>query len=457
MLMRIHRKQIEAFGDTTKVVQACPKEVVAPDFDLTLEVLIEEFLPLGIKSFQGELTNDRIRFKLTVTGKGIEDWSLNIKKNDTVVYSCYSSTKELSDVIVTASRPKSKKNAGKTPPPAQSAKVKRFWPAGVYIIDWDGFDTNQIYDSTDFIESTFVAEIEGQANGQRQSASTTPFSFEYVEVKWVDLRVDRAAHKIDTTLRVDLQDGGALGTECTTQVIGTDGTVDECPWDRVPESVIARENNRPPLHAPSRGFADLKQLALNGLRYHWSRNKGHAEAPTVKIATDEFEIFVEPVDTTTHSMDDINLVFNTNGSWLRSGNPGSLAQNPISWFANVLPERIAYNAGYIDFSDWNEKSAWRYVTEASEDIEFAYTAAHEIGHEILKSYGTTAYSYGHKDTSTVVTQSTKDTAPACPAAGEIDLMKYYKYSPLTSQIKRIVAAEVDVLGLLWLSKLRVKH
>jgi len=155
-------------------------------------------------------------------------------------------------------------------------------------------------------------------------------------------------------------------------------------------------------------------------------------------------------------MDDIKLMFNTNGKWMRSGNPGS-AKDLISWGANVIPERIAYNAGYVDGADWYENPNWYYRTEGNEDIEFKETSAHEIGHEILKSYGTTSYSYKHKGSTTLFTQETLESTPNYPTSGEIDLMKYYQNWIPYDQRDRIVAAEEDVLGLLWLSKIRVEN
>ncbi|WP_422090480.1 hypothetical protein [Tenacibaculum ovolyticum] len=43
-----------------------------------------------------------------------------------------------------------------------------------------------------------------------------------------------------------------------------------------------------------------------------------------------------------------------------------------------------------------------------------------------------------------------------PYKGEIDLMKYYNNNPYWSDFDRIVADQEDVLGLLWLTKLRLK-
>ncbi|GEN77552.1 hypothetical protein CHA01nite_32920 [Chryseobacterium hagamense] len=38
---------------------------------------------------------------------------------------------------------------------------------------------------------------------------------------------------------------------------------------------------------------------------------------------------------------------------------------------------------YIKYAD----DQWDYTFKNKEDIEFKFTTAHEIGHEILKSYG----------------------------------------------------------------------
>jgi hypothetical protein len=65
------------------------------------------------------------------------------------------------------------------------------------------------------------------------------------------------------------------------------------------------------------------------------------------------------------------------------------------------------------------------------DLEFSYTAAHEIGHNILRSYaegggGSADYSYKHKGSSRYSeTKSISEGGVIYPRKGEIDLMKYY--------------------------------
>ncbi|MFL0081333.1 hypothetical protein V2566_14540, partial [Tenacibaculum maritimum] len=65
--------------------------------------------------------------------------------------------------------------------------------------------------------------------------------------------------------------------------------------------------------------------------------------------------------------------------------------------------------GYIKYSN-----GWFYRTNNDENIDFKYTSAHEIGHTILKAYGGTFYSYGHKGSVNTITQSESSNAKAYP-------------------------------------------
>lgn len=76
-----------------------------------------------------------------------------------------------------------------------------------------------------------------------------------------------------------------------------------------------------------------------------------------------------------------------------------------------------------------------------------------MGHEILKFFGGTDYSYEHKG-STYIWQSENGTQGSYPSQGEIDIMPYYEnYIPIKDR-KRMAASEKDVLGLIWLTKLK---
>jgi len=149
-------------------------------------------------------------------------------------------------------------------------------------------------------------------------------------------------------------------------------------------------------------------------------------------------------------MDDISIVYNTNREWLRSSNPESV-RGFYSLFGNFVPEIIAYNIGWIEY-----QNGWGFVRSINADKSFGETAAHELGHEILSAYGRDSYSYGHKGSSTVATQSTKKVSEggiSYPPSGEIDLMKYYNGSRPDNFYSRVYASEQDVKSLLWLAKI----
>ena len=190
---------------------------------------------------------------------------------------------------------------------------------------------------------------------------------------------------------------------------------------------------------------------MEGISYHWGRNRNHAVAKNVEINSEKYEVFVNPINTQSKAMDDISLIYNTNNDWMRSGNPGTVT-GFISAVGNLFSrEAVCYNVGYI-----KDSNQWRYRYEQYEDVNFKLTAAHEIGHEILKAFGDVYYSYGHKGSVNTVTQEIKNNAPEYPSTGEIDIIPYYLLDPPVSDYNRAVASERDVLGLIWLTKINVK-
>ena len=143
----------------------------------------------------------------------------------------------------------------------------------------------------------------------------------------------------------------------------------------------------------------------------------------------------------------------------------------------VLKREEKWNVGYVNnkykYESYLlfEKDSWIYIDDTlldlkgrcKVDLEFSYTAAHEIGHNILRSYaeggGSADYSYKHKGSSGYSeTKSVSEGGVIYPRKGEIDLMKYYNNTPyfLNFDFDRIVAAEEDVKGLLWLTKIKIK-
>ncbi len=179
------------------------------------------------------------------------------------------------------------------------------------------------------------------------------------------------------------------------------------------------------------------------------------------------------VNTTKKAMDDLDIVFNTNGIIGRSNNSGSV-NSFKSFVANVLEyvpivplnETIYYNVGYLNYTPKHQilkKDYWGYINPLNSkvDKDFSCTAAHELGHSILKAFaeyggGSTDYSYKHKGSSDYSSaKPVNEGGENYPLKGEIDLMKYYNNDPYWYDFDRIVACQDDILGLIWLTKLKI--
>ena len=431
-----------------------------PDFDIKIKVIKDSFVPLGIVDFEGNQENKVIKFEMKISGKGVNRWHLQIKSNGNLIKDIYSSSQEIEPVPLIGKAKKTNKKEE-----TEIVEIKRSWEAGIYLLDWDGFDNNNVYDSS-ILTSPYGLEISimGQAE-QVRKYHTDSVQMKYSQVNWVDVRIDQNNKRIDTTLRVDLKDGGAEGLNCSSKTvrksdyeeaaqrmevqnpIEEDFTLTFCDWHKIPQKDIRREQKEP-IKERTRSFEDLERLVLEGISYHWGRNRNHAVAQNVKINSEKYEVFVNPINTQNKAMDDISLIYNTNNDWMRSGNPGTVT-GIISAVGNIFSrEAVCYNVGYI-----KHPNKWEYIEEKHEDVDFKLTAAHEIGHEILKAFGDVYYSYGHKDTVNTVTQEIKDGTPEYPSTGEIDLMKYYQNY---YDIPRTIASKTDVLGLLWLTKIKIK-
>ncbi len=438
----------KAVTPTVRENNAPEAEEEATDaFNLSIKHLAHKttFVPMGIPAFNGTPENKHLEFEIEIAENDIDEFQVEFLHNDKVLQTYYSSRQTLDEVIVTAKGSGSSSNSTTT----SSQNAQKNYPKGNYSIKWDGFNSNGIYDSTVFTTGQLKARLKGKRNGTEKTVESNPFAFTYKEVEWVDITINKNTKRIDVTLRVNLTDGGAIGVECSEEIVAPDPIlIKECPWDKIPESEI--KPHQKIIKSRTKSFEDLEQLALDGLNYHWGRNRNHFIAKHVAINGETYEIFVNAINTPENAMDDVNLIFNTNNSWMRSGNPGTV-EDPVSFVGNfVSREAICYNVGYI------KSNIWRYRTSSNEDIEFRETSAHEIGHTILKAYGGTFYSYGHKNTVNTVTQSENSNATNYPKTGEIDIMPYYIGWLDYNKRKRMIASKKDVLSLLWLTKLNLK-
>lgn len=450
---------------------------VNEDFEITFSLekgkTYSTLVPLGILDFEGKDENANFVFNYSLMLSNIDSLDFKILNEDgSTLYA----VTNLPEVVISARRmPLLVEDIFKKKPKYDPFNPKNVWDwksvfdpynvssndytkIGSYVILWDGFDNNEIYDSINFNNKKLKAQITARKNG-KEKTKEVEFSTEQIGADWVDVKIDKKSKRIDTTLRVNLKDGGEEGLSCKT--IGPNAfepsmqEITVCDWDKIPKSEI--KPNQPIKKTRTRTFEDLKQLALEGLNYHWGRNKHHAVAKDVKIVSDSYEVYIDAKATTEKAIGAMELIYNTNGDWMRSGNPGSI-KDPMTAVGNLISRQaICYNVGYIEYSN-----GWGYSFENSEDEEFKETSAHEIGHEILKKYGGTIYSYGHKGSANSVFQYKYNDAPEIPLTGEIDLMPYFSDNALGGEhkqpnyLKRKVGAEKDVLGLIWLTKIEIK-
>lgn len=402
------------------------------------------FVPLGIKSFDNKFENKYISLSYTLSDNA-QEVTLQIRDGEEEIYK----------KVITS--------------PSEVSKGQHFW-------SWDGFDKNGILDTA---RLTKAKRLNYKISVKRKNnifSETQYFKISYSEVNWVDVKINRPKKEIYVTLRVNLRDGGAEGLKGfriqQTSSFGTYTNIEIDPPRDVPAAILKKWGH-PPITSRTRSYENLRDLVLEGITYHWSRNK----LPTSNIATgvnitgQDYEVFVDAINTTENAMNSVKLIFNTNSEWGRSGNPGAFA-------------RIFYNVGYLKYSD-----GWGYQSQLDADRDFEETSAHEIGHTILESYGNTVYSWQHRGSSYFLLQDAKPTPDSdswekmkeqythidfyainkmsytfgeyYPSTGEIDLMKYYHTRNPKGDIvaypdkTRTVASEKDVLGLLWLTKMNI--
>ncbi|WP_231433824.1 hypothetical protein, partial [Chryseobacterium sp. Leaf313] len=335
-------------------------------------------VPFGILDFEGSYENANFAFNYSLMLGNIDSLEFKILNEDG---STLFQITNLPEIVVTARRiPKLSEDIKNRKPEYNFSNPVKVWDwksifnnyktsasdytkIGSYVIFWDGFDNNNVYDSSKFNNKKLKAVITASKNGKEKSKEVE-FSTSYSEVEWVDVKIDKNNKKIDTTLRVNMTDGGEEGLKCSSHLSGArDEThwVESCPWDKIPKTSLI--SGKPPIKSRTRSFADLEKLAIDGLNYHWGRNKNHVAAKDIKISGEPFEVFLNAINTSEKSMDDISLVYNTNGSWMRSGNPGTATWNPISWVGNLISrEAVCYNVGYIKYSN-----GWNYESENNED------------------------------------------------------------------------------------------
>jgi hypothetical protein len=296
--------------------------------------------------------------------------------------------------------------------------TSRFHPQGLHSWRWDGYDSAGVLDTAILKSPGLVVRLTAMKGSQKQVVELK-LGNKAKEVDWVDVRVDRNAKLAEVTVRPSLSDGGVSGS--------TPG------YTRVP-------------------YPQLEDMARQGIEHYWSRNGTRGPIGTdIATAAGSYKVTVKARVNTEPSMVKFPIIEDL-------GNGGRSTSMPL--FRKI----------YHNHADWLSKG-WPRDFPAE---EFKHTAAHEIGHIFLNHYGDHVlkngdrdaiphYSWTHKGSSTLLTQSSKDNHPI-PTTGEVDLMHYFSDFPTRHTTaagyrdwwKRSVAAEEDVKGLVWLTRVRFK-
>ena len=305
---------------------------------------------------------------------------------------------------------------------------------GTHEWQWDGYDLKGVLDSKRLKASAIQVEL-AATKGQKTKKAVVNLKAKPAEADWVDILINQTTQKISIELRTNIKDGKAKG-------------VGELPPQEVQDQpsykLFSASDPRKKRHIRFKSQVDLRSMVFSGLKRYWSRS--------ISVTNSQlYAVDLTAVHSEKQSMDDIKISYNTNNAWQRSSNPGSV-RGIVSLFGNFVPERIVYNVGWLE-----DRGRWFYQRPVKADLSFKETSAHEIGHEILSAYGGETYSYGHKGSSTVVTQTVKTVAnggEAYPQQGDIDLMKYYDGRPSRNFFNQVIASEQDVKSLVWLARLK---
>ena len=444
-----------------------------PDFDIKISLCKDGYstvVPMGILDFENKYENAFFAFEYTLSSNDIDKLTLEIiDENDKTIYG----ENYVPEVIIPIGKKENVRTSlekGLKEFLKREGKPSRIWEwmevyrdfnipkndytkPGHYILFWNGFDGEGIYDSSIFDKKTFRARLTG-TKGEKKKTAEVSFKTEYAEVNWVDVRIDQNNKRIDTTLRVNLKDGGAEGLSCGSKTVrksdyeeaaqrmGVQNPIEEdftltfCDWYKIPQEVI-EEEQKEPIKERTKSFEELRDMAFEGINKHWSRHAGNIGGG-IQIGEDFYEVFVN-AEQNEKGMVAPRIIYFTNSE-------NSNFNRSHNWF---LSRKLFYKVGYV------KGNIWKYIDENKALLDFQETSAHEIGHKLLEDYGGKTYSYKHKGSSTWGQSPLKGTT--YPTTGEIDLMKYVDEDFLPKDFyERVVLSKEDVIGILWLSKIKVK-
>lgn len=456
---------------------------VNEDFEITFSLRKSKeystIVPFGILDFKGKYENAHFVFDYSLTLSNIDSLKFQIINEDnSILYSI----ENLPEIVVPSKKmPLLVESIIKGTPIPDPLKPKKvldlnsifnpynvpptdYTKIGNYVIFWDGFDNDDIYDSTKFNNTKLKARIIAKKS-DKEKIKEIEFTTEYNEVDWVDVKIDKNNKRIDATLRVNLTDGGEEGLGYQTVPASSTYPATEYKplydWEKIPKETIVYYGKEP-IRKRQRTYKELEDLTLKGINQFWSRNSKNI-GKGVNIMEDIYEVYVN-AKTNDKGLAAPKIVYQTNCEEGRSRNfeasrilffyEGYLYKS--DWKDNNPKSQFYKNKGWFYRSEniVEEKNTFINLAPLIEDYKMV--AAHEIGHEVLLNYGGNIYSKGHKGTTTwfnMISQETNIDAPDKPIEGEIDLMKYYQ---TYYDISRTIITEFDLLKILWLTKIKLR-
>lgn len=258
-------------------------------------------------------------------------------------------------------------------------------------------------------------------------------------------------------MRVNLKDGGEEGLECSSSLSGMrDETrwLETCPWEKISQEAI-NYLKKSPIKNRTRSWEELKNMALEGINTYWSRTDKKTFYKGTDIHGEKWEILVNAVQDD-KGMVAPKIIYFTNKE-------NTTFNRSHNW---ELHRELYYKTGYTFYSDWKSYNkntivyltkGWFYTDSKDSDLDFKETAAHEIGHQLLLTYGGRSYSYTHKSTSgpTWIQQDPLPGTKYPKGNEEIDLMKYADEQVPMDYHDRVVLSKEDSLSIVWLSKIEI--
>ncbi|MRS16348.1 PAAR domain-containing protein [Enterobacteriaceae bacterium RIT691] len=288
-------------------------------------------------------------------------------------------------------------------------KISEFYEPGSHSWSWDGYSNKGILDTQVLKSPALMVRLIALLDDQMIKVDCVLDNTAEQE-DWVDVKVNKNTRSVDIQWRVGFEDGGISGSNTTLKPVS---------------------------------YADLQNIAKSGIEFYWSRNGARGGGIGDCIITDKgnYKATVVTVINVEPMMSEFELVENLDGEYGRSSS--------LAGF-----RKVSHNLGFYYDRYLQGKEKDGYIATAN---RFRLDSAHEMGHIVLNKYASHSspdFSWSHKGTSTVLTQESLP-GNKMSRAGEIDLMKYSDDpAPVVVKYMNSVAANEDVKGLIWLSRVK---